>query len=204
MTRKLLSLIGILSLGMLLPGCGSSPPNKYYLLAAQDFPEAAAITPSVGVGPIQVPEYLNRQQMVYKQEAHTLQVANLDMWAEPLENGVQRVLLLNLSGLLETQNVRLFPWHPKRAPHYGVKVSLLRLDADENKASMTADWLLYLPGTAETVQRNIGQFELSLSTNSPEAEEVAAAYSALLMQLSEVIATAIQQDQTAQVSATAP
>ena len=41
-----------------------------------------------------------------------------------LSDGVARVLALNLSGLLQTQNVRTFPWHAQRRPELAVKVSV--------------------------------------------------------------------------------
>ena len=189
MTRKFLPLAWILSLGFLLTGCGSSPHYNYYLLSAQDFPISSADTPTVGVGPIAIPEYLSRGNLVYSLEKNTLQVASADLWAEPLENGVQRVLILNLAGLLNTQGVRSFPWHPGRAPDYGVKINLLQLDTNENEAMMTAEWLVYHPESDAPIIQRISRLQMALSAGTPE--QIAATYSTLLLQLSELIAAAI-------------
>jgi uncharacterized lipoprotein YmbA len=186
----------------MLAGCGSSPPNYYYVLSAHEFPAANGDTPAIGVGPIEVPEYLIRQNLVYNRDANTLHVAGLDMWGEPLEDGIQRVLALNLSGLLQTQNVRFFPWNPKRAPDYGVKVNLLQLDASENGASLKAEWLVYHPTSGDSIKRRISQLQLPLSSGASEPEQVAEAYSKLLFQLSEIIATDIRKDQAEQSSVT--
>ena len=102
MTNKFLPTVWLLSLGLLLAGCGSSPANNFYVLSAHPFPAPSGATPALGVGPITIPEYLGRQNMVYNRVENTLQVASLDMWAEPLGDGVQRVLILNLTGLLNT------------------------------------------------------------------------------------------------------
>lgn len=195
MSKKILSVTSALALMLLLASCGSSPPNNYYLLSAHDVPAATGETPSVGVGPIEIPEYLSRESMVYNRASNTLQVATLDLWAEPLVNGVQRVMVLNLAGLLNTQDVSFFPWHPKRAPEYGVKVNLLQLEATGQQVLLTAEWLVYRPKSAEPVQRRISKLRSTLAAGTPEAEQVAAAYSDMLFQLSEIIAAAITSDQ---------
>jgi uncharacterized protein len=131
-------------------------------------------------------------------------LASLDLWAEPLVDGVQRVTVLNLVGLLNTQDVQFFPWHPKRAPQYGIKVNLLQLEAVGQQALLTAEWLVYRPGNSETVQRRISRLEATLPAGEAAGERVAAAYSALLYQLSEIIASAITTDRAAASTPTTP
>ncbi|CAA0123951.1 Uncharacterised protein [Halioglobus japonicus] len=196
MNQKILSLTSAFALALLLVGCGSSPPNNYYLLSAHQFSTAGGETPSVGVGPIEIPAYLDRKSMVYNRDGNSLQVASLDLWAEPLVNGVERVIVLNLAGLLNTQDVQSFPWHPQRAPQYGVKVNVLQLEATAQQVSLTAEWLVYRPGSSAQVQRRISQLQAPLGTGTSEAEQVAVAYSELLYQLSEVIAAAITADRS--------
>jgi uncharacterized lipoprotein YmbA len=194
MSNKFLPLVLLLPLGLLLAGCGSSPPNNFYVLSAHEFPAPSGRAPTLGVGPITVPEYLGRQNMVYNRVENTLQVASLDMWAEPLSDGIQRVLILNLAGLLNTQDVSVFPWRPERAPQFGVEVNLLKLDANEDAAMLTADWLVSRPGDNTPTNRRISRLQLPLPGGAPEPEQVAAAYSTLLFQLSEIIAAAIESD----------
>ena len=204
MNKRILSLAWTLSLSLLLVGCGSSPANNYYLLSAHEAPTPGGDMPSVGVGPIEVPEYLSRESIIYDREGNTLQLASLDLWAEPLVDGVQRVTVLNLVGLLNTQDVQFFPWHPKRAPQYGIKVNLLQLEAVGQQALLTAEWLVYRPGNSETVQRRISRLEATLPAGEAAGERVAAAYSALLYQLSEIIASAITTDRAAASTPTTP
>lgn len=206
MNRTIPSLIGALALGLLLAGCGSSPPNNYYLLSAHEFPTPGGDTPAIGVGPIEIPEYLSREGVVYRRQGNSLQVASLDLWAEPLVNGVQRVLVLNLAGLLNTQDVQFFPWHPERAPQYGIKVNVLQLETVDGQALLTAEWLVYRPGSKDIVQRRISRLQSALLSDGEagsvqsDAEQVAAAYSTLLYQLSEIIAAAVTSDRGASSS----
>jgi uncharacterized protein len=203
MTNKFLPLACLLSLGLLL-GCGSSPPNNFYVLSAHEFPAPSGTAPALGVGPINIPEYLGRQNMVYNRIDNTLQIASLDMWAEPLGAGIQRVLVLNLTGLLNTQDVSTFPWRPERAPEFGVEVNLLQLDANEHGALLTAEWLVYRPGSATAGNRRINRLQIPLPPGAREPQQVAAAYSTLLFQLSEIIAAAITSERAAGSNTTAP
>lgn len=189
---------------LLLLGCGSSPPNNYYLLSAQEFPAPKGEAPALGVGPIAIPEYLNRAKLVYKRLDNSLQVAGSDLWAEPLSDGIQRVLVLNLAGLLDTQDVRSFPWHQIRTPDYGVKVNLLQLDANAQEAQLTAEWLVYRPADDTPVKRRISKLHIPLSSGAPEPEAVAAAYSTLLFQLSEIIAGVITADRSGESNTVEP
>jgi len=197
MSNKFLPLAWLLSLGLLLAGCSSTPPNNFYVLSAHPFPAPSGAAPALGVGPISIPEYLSRQNMVYNRVDNALLIASLDLWAEPLGDGIQRVLVLNLTGLLNTQNVSFFPWHPERVPDFGVEVNLLQLDANAHEALLTADWLVYRPASAEPVNRRISRLQLPLPPGAPQPEQVAAAYSTLLFQLSEIIAAAIESDRAA-------
>jgi uncharacterized protein len=204
MTNKFLPLLALLTLGLLLAGCGSSPPNTFYVLSAHEFPAPNGTTPALGIGPINIPEYLGRQNMVYNRIDNTLQIASLDMWAEPLGAGIQRVLVLNLTGLLNTQDVSTFPWRPERAPEFGVEVNLLQLDANKHGALLTAEWLVYRPGSATVANRRISRLQLPLPPGAPEPQQVAAAYSTLLFQLSEIIAAAITSERAAGSNTAAP
>lgn len=198
MRGKIPPVLWLLVVSFLLVGCGSSPPNNYYVLSAQEFPAAKGDTPSIGVGPIEVPEYLIRQNLVYNHDENTLHIFSVDLWGEPLVDGIQRVMALNLSGLLQTQNMRFFPWNPQRAPDYGVKVNLLQLDANKNEAMIKAEWLVYRPANGEAVTRRISQLKWPLPSGGSEPEQVAEAYSKLLLQLSEIVAADIRTDQAAQ------
>jgi len=204
MSKTILLTACTLLASLLLAGCGTSPANNYYLSSAHEFPAPGGESPAVGVGPIEVPEYLSREGIIYQRAGNTLELASLDLWAEPLSDGVQRVLVLNLAGALDTQDIRFFPWHPKRAPQFGVKVNLLQLEVVEQQALLTAEWLVYRPDTSASVQQRISRLQSPLTAGDTAGERVAAAYSDLLYQLSEIIAAAITADQAALSKASAP
>ncbi len=179
----------------ILSACGSSPASNYYLLNAVGTPQAAAQSPSLGIGPIKIPEYLNRNGLVYNREGNLLHVASNERWAEPLANGVERVMGLNLGSLLNTENVQTFPWPHKQKPDYGIQVSLISLDANDDQASLTAEWVVQKPKTGQFLIRKISTLTRDLPPGAVNPAQVAPAYSGLLQQLSELIAATISADQ---------
>lgn len=191
MTDTARTFFRVAMLSLWLSACGSSPHSNYYLLTAQQLPSASGQQPALGIGPVSIPEYLNRTGLVYSKAGNQLQISRQERWAEPLEDGIARVLGLNLANLLNTENVRSFPWSAERAPDYGVKVNVLSLDANDSKATLVAEWLVYRPATGEPVSRKISQLQQALPPGEVQASGLAPAYSELLYQLSELIAAAV-------------
>jgi len=193
MTKIIFSLFCLLSLSF-LTGCGSSSPINYYVLSSPSTSPPAGTSPIIGVGAVTIPEYLNRENMVFNSEENALFIADSDRWAEPLQKGIQRVLAMNLASLLDTQNIRLHPWARNAAPDYSVSINILRLDADDKEATLAAEWQITQTAEKKPRTQNIKQISQSFPGGGPDADDIAAAYSALLFQLSETIAAAIEAE----------
>jgi uncharacterized lipoprotein YmbA len=185
-----------LSLPLILLGCGSTPASKYYLLSAQAQQIPSGTSPSVGVGPIEIPEYLNRHAMVYNRDGNRLHIASFERWAEPLDSSILRVIRLNLASTLNTQDVQAFPWNRSSRPEYGIAVTILDLDANDESAKLIVEWHLSRPQSEETLMRRIDKLQVDLPSGTATATEVAAAYSELFYQLSSKIAEEITADIT--------
>lgn len=193
MSRLTLSAL-LVTIIVSLAACGSTPPSDYYVLAARSGDIPTGDTPSVGVGPISIPEYLNRNSMVFNRDGNTLEIATFARWAEPLESGISRVLSLNLATNLNTEDIQVFPWHPTRAPEYAVGMRLLALDSNSQRAQLVAEWSLRKASEGATEKRRIVRLEKAINTADITPDDVAAAYSELLWQLSDIIAQAIADD----------
>lgn len=187
---------------LLLAACGSSPQHQYYLLNSNQQAPAMGQSPSLGVGPITIPEYLNRSGMVYSENGNRLHVARYERWAEPLEDGIQRVLGLNLSAALGTQNIRPHPWQRNDIPEFAVQVWLLSLDAGNNSAELVAEWRVTRTGDGAStpVAQRISRLSAPLPGPGWQAADTAAAYSDLLQRLSDEIASVIRRDMEAGAS----
>jgi uncharacterized lipoprotein YmbA len=178
-----------LLIAILVGACGSTPRSNYYMLSADATGAAGSGGPAIGVGPVTVPEYLKHREIVLNRDAHKIDLESYERWAEPLDAGILRVIALNLSRLLATQEVQTYPWARAATPDFSITVDIAELTMRAGRASLVAKWSVSgtQPG-AEVIQRIS---ELSTSGQTTGSAAAAAAYSELLLRLSEEIAAAI-------------
>lgn len=88
---------------IILNGCvGSSKPSEFFLLRSLPASQDTALnasensSPSVLVGPVTLPAYLNRNQIVTLAGDHKMVLNEFTRWAEPLQDNFSRVLVENL------------------------------------------------------------------------------------------------------------
>lgn len=194
--KRLYAIISAGLLALLLGACSTSPPSRYYLLNAGVEPRGLGDTPAVGIGPVEIPEYLNRNALVYSESGNRLHVASSERWGEPLAAGIQRVLGTNLAAQLGTQNLQTYPWSPGQTPDFGVTLRIVSLDAHHNRAELLAEWELRAPADGVTVTRRLSRLQVDLDGGVTTAK-LAPAYSELLVRLSEEIAAVIQAELSA-------
>ena len=140
-SRLLFLLATVFLAPFVLAGCGSDKPTRLYVLSATT-EQPATMSPqgiSVGVGPITLPKYLDRPQIVLGVSVNQLSQANFDQWGGDLNDNVTRVLATNLSNLLGTERVSLYPWkdRPPTDIQVTMDVSKFETEADGTKGSAT-------------------------------------------------------------------
>lgn len=139
--------LAILLAGVLLlaAGCGRSSPTRFYLLTprpAQN-PVPAAAPLAVGVGPVELPDYLDRTQILTRAGDHEIRFAEYDHWAGSLKNNIAYVMAENLSQRLGLEAVYTYPWRAAVRVGVQVSVSVVRLDADPGgNAVLETRWTL--------------------------------------------------------------
>jgi len=135
---------------LVLSGClGSTPPTQFYLVPSLSGPDTASPAAAgrrdltLGVGPVAVPPYLDRPQIVTRTSRAKLVLADLDQWAAPLPDTIARVLAENLSLLIPTERVVLHPWPRTLDPDYQVTVEVLQFDRGPGgEVVLAARWSL--------------------------------------------------------------
>ncbi len=65
----------------------------------------SSATPSMAINRPSIPSYLDRMQLVTRTEGK-LVMSNLDLWAEPLDAAIARVMASNLSRLTKSTNIQ--------------------------------------------------------------------------------------------------
>jgi uncharacterized lipoprotein YmbA len=137
-----------LLLAFLVAGCAGSPPTNLYTLSPVDAP-AAEIRPRsasavVAIGPVTLPDYIDRPQIVTRRSAYQLELAAYDQWAAPLYDMLPRVLVDDVASRLPSDRVVAFPQVGDASFDYRIAVDVGRFDVDETgEATLTARWQLY-------------------------------------------------------------
>jgi len=143
---------------------------------------------TIGVGPVEVPQYVNRPEIVTGLDSPVLQSAALAEWAEPLRDGFTRVLAENLSLLLATERVAIFP-RQSGVPEYQVVVNVIQfLGQPGDDVVLVALWGLLGKQGQDLVSKKSSFRE---PTGGQDYEALAAAMSRTVAALSRDIAAAI-------------
>ena len=185
-----------------LLGCatlGPKPdPSRFYTLTpvpqAEQTPAKSASGSgqfSLGVGPIKFPGYLDREELVSRISQNRLSIAENDHWAESLADNFARVLAQNLTALLQTDRIMIYPWPSNRRPAYRVEIEVLRFEPDAGRnAQLFARWIVRDAG--EKTPPTARETRLTRPINESSTEASVAALSAALGDLSQEIAAAVR------------
>ena len=181
---------------MVLCSClGRSQPTRFYLLQPTLSLQAGQAAPAkegliIGVGPVEIPEYLDRPQIVTRISESEFQIDEFNQWAETLMYSIARILAENLSILLTTDNLFIFPWLGSTQIDYQVKVDVIRFNAiPGGKIVLEAQHTIFRGEDREDLGRNISSF--SRPTDIQDYGAIVSAMSQVLEDLSRKIAQTI-------------
>jgi uncharacterized lipoprotein YmbA len=139
---------------------------------------------------VELPQYTDRLQIVTGDTGPELRRAPFDNWAEPLEDNFTRVLAENLSLLLATDQVAVFPWTGPMSIDYQVIVEVTKfLGEPGGQASLEARWSIVGKNGKEMLVRKKSSFSEPVGAQNYGA--LAGAMSRTVAALSRDIATTI-------------
>jgi uncharacterized lipoprotein YmbA len=106
--------------------------TRYYVLSPS--PETsgtsrtALSSAGIGVGPIVIPGYLDRLQIVTRGANDEIEISTYHRWAEPLDSGIAETLADDLAAQIGNERIAVFPWRGgvARVLDYQVTVVVLR------------------------------------------------------------------------------
>ena len=157
---------------LLLAACGATEPSKLYTLSP--IPERGAGTslddsPAIGIGPVTLPQYLDRPQIVQRSGPNRLVVAEFDRWAEPLSDTVPRILAMNIGRLLQSERVYVVPRRRPLPIDLTLEVDFSQLEPlTDGSAVVAARWLVFGEGSQP---RQEGSAEIRLEGGLPNSYE---------------------------------
>jgi uncharacterized lipoprotein YmbA len=188
---------------LLLAGCGSSSPRvEFYTLNPLTGMQAEANIPasdqklSIGVGPVEIPEILDRPQIVTRSGPNKLNVDEFNRWAGRLDERVAQVLAENISLLLATDQVAVYPWQTDFKPRYKIALKIRYFEGQWSKdVVLEAIWSVTRQQSqqAHSVRKSVINEPLS---PEPDYEALVAAHSRAIAQLSREIVQEIQNLQS--------
>ncbi len=198
MNNKAVGLLFIPALALALTGClRSDPPIQFYLLTAhsesaspQDRPFMSSIKTVIGLGPVHIPEYLNRPQMVLGVAENQYRLDEQHRWAERLDQNISRTLLLALSSQLDQAHVVRYPWTQRQDIDYQVRIEILELHRNAGGCSrLSAQWALIRQNQTLGATR----FDCTLPAPDGDFDALVKAQSECLATLSSEISGTLKQ-----------
>ncbi len=177
-------------------GVGTQRDTKYYVLSSMQS-QAVPVQPladlpdiGIGVGPIRMPMYLDRSDIVTRGSQNQVEIAEFSQWAGPLQENFSRVLAENISVLLATDKVGVFPFQRRDTLDYNVTVYVTRFDGlPGDQAHLRARWSILNHTRKESFYEK--HTMVSRPTESDSTEALVAAKSETISVLSREIAMAI-------------
>lgn len=147
---------------------------------------------TIGLGPVRLPGYLDRVEIVTRTEPNRLQLSETDKWAEPLESNFRRVLATDLAARLGNAQIVQFPWYSTTRLDYKVELSVDRFEPDASgNAQLIARWTIRDGATNKPLAERDASF--SESAKSPATADSVGALSSDVEDLSVQIASEVRR-----------
>jgi len=213
-----MSLTGLLkalaagAIAMSLAGCSAlartilapqKDVSRFYLLTptvdSETTAPASAQSPggdfTIGLGPIKLPPYLDRPEIVTRMAPNRLELSKEDRWGESLQNGFTSVLERDLSAQAGTERVIVFPWYNTVHIDLQVQIDVFRFETDgQGNAQLSAKWTI-LDSTGKNILYTVDS-HLTQPSKPGDETDAAAALSRTIGDLSGQIANMIHQLRT--------
>lgn len=174
----------LLVLALLLTSCGSA--EQFYRLSPDGPAPLRTSGLAVGIGPVDLPGYVDRPELVFQSDANEYQVPSKVRWAGPIGENFTRVLAADVGRRLGSGNVLPAPWPPNASLRYQVSVSVRQFHAvSGGEAVLEATWRVEEPGTRQIIRTRNGSFRERIAGDG--YGPVVAAESRLVAQLAEAI-----------------
>ncbi len=176
---------------LVLAGCGGAPARiDYFALTA---PPATTVAPqanalSVHIGPVSVPDGVDRPQLVVRGAGNEVSIHDNERWAEPLKEAIPRVIADSLAAELGTPRVMTSRQSSSLDFDYRVAIDVQHFDSSLTEgASEDVIWTIRTkPNSPPRVGRTVVKEPAAGVANLAEA------HSRALARVSHDIAAAIR------------
>lgn len=192
-------LILFAAMSLFLAGCLSSitapqpDRTRFYALTAQTVSDGSPSSLGdmvLGVGPVRLPGYLDREELVTRVAQNRFDVSQNDRWIEPFDDSVNRVLAQDLYALLNSESIVRYPWPSSRKITHQLEVDILRFEpTSANEVQLAAHWVIVDAGTKQplTSKTTVIKRPIQGATKDAAVEALSATLGDLSRDMAEVI-----------------
>ena len=186
-------LITTLTLTLLSSACslgGNTRPPQFFVLdtAIEQAISDDTGTQEIGIGPISIPGYINRPQIVTKTNSAEVQFDEFARWAEPVDAMFTRTLAQNIKALTNSQSIYAHPWPNLINLDYRISATVIKFENDtQGDALLIVHWGI-IDGSDTTDYKVIYSEFTAKSINTSYAARVAALNDTLAQFAKEIVA----------------
>ncbi|MBF0454700.1 MAG: membrane integrity-associated transporter subunit PqiC [Magnetococcales bacterium] len=196
--------VGLIGALLLLSGCArmmgeGTPATRFYIISPLTIPTSSPGVQvrepelSLALEPLLIPSYLNRPQIVIRTGQNELKISEFNQWGENLRENLSRVLIENLSFLLDSDRIYLMPGLKRELPDYRILVRIIEFErGDDGKIRLAARWKLQNKSGKEILFRE-NLLLTGQKVKGGDYSAIAQAMSHLLGELSQRIAEVVQK-----------
>ncbi len=181
----------------LLTGCfpssSSSRPPSFFVLNSMATADEVDGPATVGIELTSLPSYLQRNGVVTRLSSTRIEVSESRRWAEPLEDGILRVLRENVASAMPESSVVANPWTQPQRPERIVSLSISRFEIDAKKEEAVLRVLYRVLDGEKRAVLLARESTYRVSRTSTSADASVKALSAALDQLSADLVVALTE-----------
>ena len=174
---------------LLLGGCGGTK-EEYYRLSASGPATTKTTGVAVGVGPLNLPTYVDRAELVFQNGANRFEIPAKVRWAGALQDNFGQVLAADIGRHLNSGNVVANPAPSETRFRYRVSVTVRQFHAVSGQgAILDAAWRVEDAASRQVLHNGNGSFTSPI--NGDGYAPVVAAESDLVEQLAAAISRSL-------------
>lgn len=194
MNNRLAALVLAFAAALLPVACSTTPAAKFFTLndGSGGAPSTGQSALVLAIGPIDLPQYLDRPQIVTRVGGNRLGVDEFNRWGGRLDEEITRVLAQHIGRELGTQRVYSYPSRIAPDVDYRIGLDIRGFDgARGGEVSLDVAWSLIADRSAKVLVTH--QTLYRSTTGGEDYGAYAAALSETLVQLGDDLVEALQR-----------
>lgn len=185
----------LISVSLLLSGCGTSPKSQFYILNSIDRDTSAqkldVQSIVIKVGSVSIPDTLDQEPIVTRIGSNAVHADEYNRWSGDFQDDIQRILGENISILLPASQIVLGQETMLLPIDFQVSINVREFDGKlGGVVTLNANWIVARKDKKETVVAK--KSVLQEKTTGTDYKDYVAAQSRLLAKLSQEIADEIR------------